>query len=66
MRSNPALRYHGFIYQEVAELMGDDTPDALALHRPGGYGGVDYMSLVAPLVLAVQQLAARVQQLESA
>ena len=66
MRSNPALRYHGFIYQEVAELMGDDTPDALALHRPGSYGGVDYMSLVAPLVLAVQQLAARVQQLESA
>ena len=66
MRSNPALRYHGFIYQEVAELMRDDTPDALALHRPGSYGGVDYMSLVAPLVLAVQQLAARVQQLESA
>lgn len=66
MRSNPALRYHGFIYQEVAELMRDDTPDALALHRPGSYGGVDYMSLLAPLVRSVQQLAARVQQLESA
>ena len=40
--------------------------DALVQHRPDRYGGVDYNSLIAPLVLAVQQLAARVQQLESA
>lgn len=63
MRRNPALRYHGFIYQEVAKQLRLEG-DSLAQHRAGGYGGVDYMSLLAPLVLAVQQLAARIEQLE--
>ena len=65
MKADPALLYHGFLYQELAEVLPREG-DALVQHRPDRYGGVDYNSLIAPLVLAVQQLAARVQQLESA
>lgn len=65
MKAAPSLLYHGFLYQELAEVLPREG-DALVQHRPDRYGGVDYNSLIAPLVLAVQQLAARVQQLESA
>jgi hypothetical protein len=39
--------------------------DALVQHRPDRYGGVDYNSLIAPLVLSVQQQDSEVQALRA-
>ena len=71
MKAAPSLLYHGFLYQELAEVLPREG-DALVQHRPDRYGGVDYNSLIAPLVLSVQQqdrevqaLRARVAALES-
>lgn len=65
MRAEPEMRYHGFIAQDVEPLLDGRLDDSLFQTRPEtGMHGVDYMSVVAPLVLAVQQLERRVRQLE--
>jgi len=64
MKADPALLYHGFLYQELAEVLPREG-DALVQHRPDRYGGVDYNSLIAPLVLSVQQQDSEVQALRA-
>ena len=56
---------HGFIHDQVAPLISGDN-DSLNIINPDGMGGVDYMSLIAPLVKSVQELSAKVTALESA
>lgn len=70
MRRDPRFLYHGFIYQEMAEALPREG-DALVQHRPEGYGGIDYMSMVAVNTRALQEvddlvieLRARVRVLE--
>lgn len=64
MRANPARLQHGFIAQDIEPLIAG-ADDSLRLTDARGAKGVDYMSLLAPLVLAVQQLSAEVQQLKA-
>ena len=51
------IKYHGFIYQDVrsdlAELLYED--DSLCRVLDNGMGSVDYMSLIAPIVKAIQR-----------
>lgn len=62
--SDPDYQQHGFIAQEVAEIA---TPagqkDALAFTNPNGKMGINHLSLIGPLVKAVQELAAEVAAL---
>jgi hypothetical protein len=57
-------RQHGFIAQDVAPLV-DHTNDALKIENAEGIMGVDYISLIAPLVKAVQELSAKVETLQA-
>lgn len=56
--------YHGFISQDVGELINTDK-DALFHTHPDGMHGTDYLSLIGPLVKAVQELSAEVAMLKS-
>lgn len=64
MRANPSLLSHGFIYQEVAELLDSDS-DTLACLNNDGTGSVDYNGLIAPLVKAVQELSKQLQEVKN-
>jgi hypothetical protein len=59
-----ALTQHGFIAQDVEKLIAT-VNDALATQNEKGIKGVDYLSLIAPLVKAVQELTQRLAVLES-
>lgn len=57
------FKYHGFISQEVGELI-EGNKDALFHTHDDGKHGTDYLSLIAPLVKAVQELSAEVEMLK--
>ncbi|SDX87946.1 tail fiber domain-containing protein [Nitrosomonas halophila] len=62
--SNPALRYHGFLSDDIQQLLpGQD--DALYWEGVDGRKNTDYVSLIAPLVNAVQELSARLVAVEA-
>lgn len=63
MKAKPAVRSHGFIAQDVELLVPEG--DSLRIVNDNGVKGIDYVSLIGPLVLAVQQLSAQVQQLKA-
>jgi hypothetical protein len=54
---------HGFIAQDVEPLI-TSTNDSLKIENSEGMKGVDYLSLIAPLVKAVQELSAQVEELK--
>jgi hypothetical protein len=54
---------HGFIAQDIEALIAGAN-DSLKIENADGMKGVDYMSLIAPLVKAVQELTKRIQELE--
>lgn len=56
--------YHGVISQEVGELIDGDK-DALFHTHEDGMHGTDYLSLIGPLVKAVQELSAEVEILKA-
>ncbi len=64
MKSNPGVLQHGFIYDEVKQLISRDD-DSLAYMNDSGLGGVDYNGLISPMVNATQNIDARLLQLES-
>jgi hypothetical protein len=63
MRSDPRLRAHGLIYQEVAKLLNDDN-EGLASLNPNGIGGVDYNGMISPIIKAIQEISERLKKLE--
>ena len=62
--SSPKSKCHGFIAQDLGEII-EARDDALYQTHDDGTLGVDYMSLVAPLVKAVQELTLRIKILEN-
>ena len=58
------LKYHGFIYQDVKKLINGDK-DSLSHIHSDGMGAVDYMSMVGPIVKAMQELHEETKQLKS-
>jgi len=56
-------KVHGFIHDQVAPLITGEN-DSLNILNENGVGGIDYMSLIAPLVKSVQELTAKVETLE--
>ena len=64
LQERMGLKYHGFIAQEVAVMFDENENDALSQVNPDGLMGVDYVSLIAPLVKAVQQLSAEIEILK--
>lgn len=58
-----SITFHGLIHDEVAAL-GVPEGDSLNIVRPGGYNGVDYMSLIAVYANAFQEVSARLEKLE--
>lgn len=63
LKSKPELRKHGFIAQDMRDLIDVDDDSLFQTHADGMYG-VDYMSLVAPLVKAIQELSQQVKELK--
>ena len=55
---------HGFIAQDVENLI-DDNNDSLKIENEEGIKGIDYMSLIAPLVKSIQELTAKIEVLET-
>jgi hypothetical protein len=54
---------HGFIHDQVQPLISGNN-DSLSMINQDGMGGVDYMSLIAPLVNSIQELSAQVEELK--
>jgi hypothetical protein len=54
---------HGFIHDQVQPLISGNN-DSLSIINQDGMGGVDYMSLIAPLVKSIQELSAQVEELK--
>lgn len=61
---DPVIKYHGFIAQDLGIIISSDK-DALYQTHNNGTLGVDYMSIIAPLVKAVQELTLRIKILEN-
>jgi hypothetical protein len=62
-KENPDLNFHGFIAQDVEPLIKGEN-DSLAQTHKDGTKAVDYVSLIGPLVKAVQELSAEVERLK--
>lgn len=56
-------RHWGFIAQEVERAVGDDAAVVSRPEAEGGEYGLEYAGIIAPLVLAVQQLQERCDDL---
>ena len=56
-------RQHGFIADDFESLI-DHNDDALKTVNPDGIKGIDYISLIAPLVKAIQELTQEVNILK--
>lgn len=63
MKDRPKTKHHGFIAQDVQKLIDGDN-DSLFQTHDDGIHGVDYMSLIAPLVKAIQELSKQVEELK--
>lgn len=58
-------KVHGFIAQDVESLITGDN-DSLKFQNEDGIKGIDYLSLIAPMAKAIQELTAKVEALEKA
>ena len=59
-KSNPKIKHHGFIAQDVEKIIGIGN-DALAQTHDDGTKGTDYMSMVSVLVKAIQELNEKIE-----
>lgn len=57
-------KFHGFIAQDVHSLSGLTPDDSMRVIHSDGVYGTDYISMIAPLVKAVQELSETVNQLK--
>lgn len=64
LKSDPKIKYHGFIAQDLEKIVSLSDGDALFQVHDDGIKGTDYMSLIAPLVKAVQQLSQELNHLK--
>jgi hypothetical protein len=70
VKRRPGRRLHyGFIGQEVKQALDDEGVDSMDAgfwrEAPDGMQSLNYSQLIAPLMRAVQELAAKVEALES-
>lgn len=65
MKANPLLKYHGFIAQDLHNVIGGDFTDSLKQQHLDGIYGLDYVSLIAPIVNALQNIVTRLENLEN-
>lgn len=63
LKSRPGTKHHGFIAQDLKGLIDGDDDSLFQTHEDGMHG-VDYMSLIGPLVKAVQELSKQVKDLK--
>ena len=56
--------HFGFMAQDIAKLLDDDTKYAILKKDNDNFYVVDHGELIAPLVKAVQELSNRVEELE--
>ena len=57
--------HFGFIAQDIAKLLDDDTKYAILKKDENNFYMVDHGELIAPLVKAVQELSAKVDELQN-
>lgn len=61
LKATPKNKYHGFIAQEVEQLI-DGIDDVLYQTHENGVKGIDYIALISPIVKAIQELNAIVKR----
>ncbi|SOD19383.1 tail fiber domain-containing protein [Nitrosomonas ureae] len=64
-KSKPGLNYHGWTAQNLIPLMNGKFDDALLHINGDGMYGSDYISMIGPMGLAIQQLRKEVNLLKS-
>lgn len=64
LKSRPQTKHHGFIAQDLKDLIDGDDDSLFQTHEDGMHG-VDYMGLIGPLVKAVQELSKQVEELKN-
>ena len=64
LRTKDQKVHLGFMAQDIAKLLDDDTKYAILKRDAENYYVVDHGELIAPLVKAVQELTAKVEELE--
>ena len=63
LRTGP-IDFHGFIAQDLDDIDLDSTNDSLRITNEDGTRGIDYVSLISPIVKALQELTSKVSILE--
>ena len=62
----PEKLKYGILAQEVQEVLkASGNEDFAGITEKGEYLGADYVQFIAPLIKAVQELSAKVEELES-
>lgn len=64
LKENPLLQYHGFIAQDLHDIVPGEFTDSLKQQHADGIYGLDYVSLLAPLVNTLQNILNRIEHLE--
>jgi len=64
MIADDKLTHHGFIAQDVKELIQEANVDALLTQAEDGYYGVGYTSIISIMTKAIQELFQEVQMLK--
>jgi len=64
LRKKNQLVHFGFMAQDIAKLLDDDTKYAILKRDENNFYMVDHGELIAPLVKAVQELTDKVTELE--
>jgi hypothetical protein len=64
-----AHKFHGFVADDVWQVLQDPNDSLRPLipseEYEGGLKGFDYISMIGPLVKAIQELTEKVEQLEN-
>ena len=65
IKASPQIKYHGFIGQFMERVLGGTSDDALCRLLDDGMIGTDYVSMIAPIVKAIQELNLEVEKLKT-
>ena len=64
LKSNPAVRQHGWIAQDIEQLGMLPEDDALMYTYDDGFKSSDYNAMEGPIILAIQQLHKKIKELQ--
>ena len=64
LKSNQSIKYHGFIGQFMKKAMGGISDDSLCRRLDDDMISTDYVSLISPIVKAIQDLSKQINDIK--